>query len=136
MEMSLATLERIESAPRGQAAERTWQREAIEVYRRAKLEEESVMRAELANRVAALTGCRIPPQQVVADRDARIAFLVLDGVRFRLQRHEVVLLRPCAHCGTGEFVSSPLLTRGNVGHALDIWQPLHRECEAVDPTEW
>jgi hypothetical protein len=33
-------------------------------------------------------------------------------------------------------VSSPLLTRGSVGHALGIWQPLHRECEPVDPAEW
>src|SRR5215469_11441342 len=136
MEMSLATLERIESAPRGQAAERTWQREAIEVYRRAKLEEESVMRAELANRVAALTGCRIPPQQVVADRVARVAFLALDGVRFRLWHHDVVLLRPCAHCGTGVFASDPLTTKGDLGHALGVWRPLHHGCEVDNPTEW
>src|SRR5262245_45495696 len=134
--MALATLDRTESTSRREKAECTWQTDAIQAYRFAMVEEESTLRAELADRVAALTGCRIPPQQVVTDREARVAFLELDGVRFRLWHHDVVLLRPCAHCGTGEFASDPLTTKGDLGHALGVWRPLHHGCEADDPTEW
>ena len=134
--MALATLDRIESASRGEKAECIWQTDAIQAYRFAVVGEESTLRAELAHRVAALTGCRIPPQEVVADREARVAFLALDGVRFQLRQHDVVLLRPCANCGTGEFASDPLITKGDLGHALGVWRPLHHGCEVGDPTEW
>jgi hypothetical protein len=130
--MALATLDRTESASRGEKAWCTWQTDAIQTYCLAVVEEDSTLRAELADRVAALTACRIPPQQVVADRAARVAFLAFDGVRFRLRRHQVVLLRPCAHCGTGEFASDPLITRGDLGHALGVWRPLHHGCEEQD----
>ena len=134
--MALATLDRTESASRGEKAECTWQTDAIQAYRFAVMQEESTLRAEMADRVAALTGCRIPPQQVAVDCDARIAFLALDGVRFRLRQHEVVLLRPCANCGTGEFASDPLTTKGDLGHALGVWRPLHHGCEVENPAEW
>ena len=57
-------------------------------------------------------------------------------VRFRLQHQEVVLLRPCAYCGTGEFASDPLITKGDLGYTLGVWRPLHHGCEGEDPTEW
>jgi hypothetical protein len=136
MELAIATLDRAQSASRDDVAAGSWQTEAIEHYRRAITGVEDALRAELEGRVASLTGRHVTPSLVVVDRDARIAFLALDGVRFRLRRHDVVLLRPCAHCGTGEFASEPLITRCDLGHALGVWQPLHHACEAEDPPEW
>jgi hypothetical protein len=136
MALAIATLERVASASGKDVAEGAWQTKAIEHYRRAMVEEEDSLRAELEGRVASLTGRHVTPSLVVVDRDARIAFLTLDGVRFRLQRHHLVLLRPCAYCGTGEFASEPLITRCDLGHALGAWQPLHHDCEIEDPPEW
>jgi hypothetical protein len=93
------------------------------------------LRASLAARVTALTGCVVASSSVVVDGAARVAFLALDGVRFRLRRDVVVLLRPCAHCGTGEFASAPLACQEDLGHALGVWRPLHHACEADDPPE-
>jgi hypothetical protein len=100
------------------------------------MEDESALRKELVDRVGMLTGRRVVSSLVGVDGDARVAFVALDGVRFRLRRHEVVLLRPCAYCGTGEFASDPLIAQEDLGHALGVWQPLHRECEVDDPPEW
>src|SRR5947199_9179915 len=112
MQRAIATLDRVDSASCGGVAEGTWQTEAIEQYRLAKIGEEHALRAELADRVASLAGRRVAPSLIAVDRDARLAVLALDGVRFRLQHHEVVLLRPCAHWGTGEVASDPLITKG------------------------
>jgi hypothetical protein len=61
--------------------------------------------------------------------------MALDDIRFRPRHHDLVLLRPCAHRGTGEFVSSLLATRADVGHALGSWRLLHAACDAQDPAE-
>jgi hypothetical protein len=128
-------LDRIESASPGDVIGCTWQKEAIEHSHRAMIEEEHAARGA-GGPGPSLTGCHVAASLVAVDRDAGIAILALDGVRFRLQRHEVVLLRPCANCGTGEFASDPLITKGDLGHALGVWRPLHHGCEAEDPTEW
>ncbi|HEX9056877.1 MAG TPA: hypothetical protein VF818_05030 [Ktedonobacterales bacterium] len=96
------------------------------------------LRVELAARVHALTGCAIPDGAITADRDARRATAAVDGVVFQLQRHDLILLRPCAHCGTGLFESPPLSSRADLGHALSGWQPYHLGCEPADPpdTAW
>src|SRR5579859_2322348 len=115
MELTLATLDRAELTLREQEPRHTWQAEAIETYRLHLIDDESALRQELADRVGSLTGFRVAPSSVAVDRDARVAFVALDGVLFRLQRHEIVLLRPCAYCGTGEFASAPLETQGDLG---------------------
>jgi hypothetical protein len=136
MQLTIATPDRVTSALRRHLAGGIWQTEAIEHCRRTMIGEAAALRQELVDRVAALTGCLVAPSSVIVDRDTRVAFLTLDGVRFRLQRREVVLLRPCAYCGTGEFASEALTTRSDLGHALSIWQPLHHDCNIEDPPEW
>jgi hypothetical protein len=126
----------IESRSRGGVAEGSWQARTVRAYRLSREGEARTLGAELAERVGTLTGCRVAPASVVVDGDARVAFLALDGVRFRLQRHDVVLLRACAHCATGEFASGPLASEGDVGHALSVWRPLHHQCDVEDPPEW
>jgi hypothetical protein len=132
----MTTLDRVESASREDVAEGTWPTVVIEHYRRAVTGEADELRAELADRVASLAGRHVAPSLVVVDPDARTAYLTLNGVRFCLHRHEVVLLRPCAYCGTGVFASEALITRSDLGHALGVWRPLHRDCEMTDPVEW
>src|SRR6266540_118850 len=80
MQRAIATLDRVDLASCGGVAEGTWQTEAIEQYRLAEIGEEHALRAELADRVASLTGRRVAPSLIAVDRDARIAVLALDGV--------------------------------------------------------
>lgn len=97
--------------------------------------DDASLRAELAARVRALTGYSLPDGAITADRHARRATAVLDGVVFRLQGHEVIVLRPCTHCGTGLFASPPLVSRADLDYALSDWQPYHTGCEPVDPAD-
>ena len=136
MELLQATPDRRESRSQGGGTNAPWQARTVEAYRLSREEETLALGAELAERVGILTGRRGAPASVAVDGEARVAFVALDGVRFRLRRHDVVLLRGCAHCGTGEFASDPLTSPEDVGHALSVWQPLHRACEPEDPPEW
>lgn len=110
-----------------------WQTAARAAYTLDANASDARLRAGLAAGVRALTGCAIPDSAIIVDADARRATVALDGALFQLQRAELVLIRPCAHCGTGQFASAPLSARADLGHALAVWQPYHSGCEPSDP---
>jgi hypothetical protein len=123
-----------DSAPGACADVRSaWQSAAVAEYAQELGAGRVHLRAELAARMRALTGCVIPDGAITVDCDARRATATLDGVVFRLRGHDLILLRPCAHCNTGLFESPPLGTRADLGHALSGWEPYHAGCEPVDP---
>ncbi len=114
-----------------------WQAAALATYAHESAVGGANLRAELTAQVQALTGCAIPdPDRTIAvDRDARRATVTVDGVVFQLQGHDLLLLRPCAYCGTGRFASPPIVGRADLGYALSGWQPYHRDCEPVDSAD-
>ncbi|HMQ32090.1 MAG TPA: hypothetical protein PKD53_15280 [Chloroflexaceae bacterium] len=92
--------------------------------------------AELAQAINELTDRAIGAEQIWADQSGATATALLDGERFRREGGQLVLLRPCAHCGTGLLASPPLRSRSDLGYALAGWQPLHPGCQAEDPADW
>jgi hypothetical protein len=117
------------------AAPPAWQAVAVAAYTLEAGTGGTHLRAELARRVHALTGCAIPEGTITVNCDARQATAALDGVVFQLQGHDLILLRPCAYCGTGHFASPSVCSRADLGHALSGWQPYHAGCEPADPAE-
>ncbi|GAB4441274.1 MAG: hypothetical protein OHK0015_38400 [Chloroflexi bacterium OHK40] len=95
-------------------------------------DDEAALRRELIRRVRSLTGVVPAAEAVWVDGARHAAGVALDGVRFRLERGELVLLRPCAHCGTGLLASPPLRSPEDLGYALLAWQPLHGDCQPDD----
>ena len=113
-----------------------WREDAIAAARRKATTVVLTMRAELASRVRALTGIPVAPDSVYADGDVGVANITVDGTTFRLAQGTLVILRPCAYCGTSHFVSPPVASIADLGRALDGWQPLHDDCRPEDPTDW
>jgi hypothetical protein len=121
------------AAQQGRAsAPLAWQSAAYAAYVEASASG-SRQRNELAERLRALTGCAIRDGAIIVDHDARRATVAMDGVIFQLQGRDLVLLRPCAHCGVALFASPPLSSQADLGHALCGWQPYHMWCEPIDP---
>jgi hypothetical protein len=112
-----------------------WQAAARAAYMREFGASDDRLRAELAARVQALTNCALQGEVIVVDSAARRATAALDGVVFQLQRGDLTVARPCAHCGAGRFESAPLTSRADLGHALAVWQPYHAGCEPSDPAD-
>ena len=111
----------------------TWQDRAIEVYGQAAAKETSSLQVELAHRLLVLTGRVIAQDSIYANRDERLAVANVDGTVFRLHRDRLVVVRPCAHCGTGEFESPAIQVLSDLGHALSVWEPLHKDCQTEEP---
>ncbi len=114
----------------------TWREEAIAAARREATTAALTLRADLASRVRALTASPVAPDSVYADSDAGSATVTVDGTTFRLAQGTLVVLRPCAHCGTGQFASPPIASVADLGRALDGWQPSHDDCRPEDPADW
>jgi hypothetical protein len=112
-----------------------WRAAALAAYTLEAGVDGAYLRAELATRVRTLTGCVIPESMITVDRAARRATGAMEGVVFQLQRHNLILLRPCAYCGMGLFESAPLSSLTDLGYALSDWQPYHRGCEPGDTGE-
>jgi hypothetical protein len=117
------------------AAPPAWQAAAVAAYALEAGAGGTHLRAELAMRVHALTGCAIPADTIMVNCDARQATAVVDGVVFRLRGHDLILLRPCAYCGTGCFESLSLCSRADLGHALAGRRPYHAGCKPADPAD-
>jgi hypothetical protein len=94
------------------------------------------LRGELTSRLFALTSRDVPSEATYANPADRVAVTRLDGVLFRLADAELSIVRPCVHCGTGEFTSRPLYTRSDLGYALSDWQPRHANCQIEDAPDW
>jgi hypothetical protein len=117
------------------AAPPAWQAAAVAAYAVEAGAGGAHLRAELAIRMHELTGCAIPDGAITVNDDAQRATAALDGVVFQLRGHDLILLRPCAYCGTGCFESPSLGSRADLGHALAGWRPYHAGCEPADPAE-
>ncbi len=109
-----------------------WRMAAIAAYHATERDEVVTLRATLASRVLAFTGYLVPPTSIVVDHETRAATVALDGVVFRLRRGDLMLVRPCASCATGELESTPLLTLADLGQALASWEPRCAHCPEGD----
>ncbi|MFN8513859.1 MAG: hypothetical protein U0232_16760 [Thermomicrobiales bacterium] len=107
----------------------SWREEAIGAYRQTERERALALRADLAARVRALTGVPVGADSVSLSRETGEATVTVDGAVFRLAHGVLRLVRPCAHCGTGQFLSGAIEDRADLGGALGAWMPLHEECQ-------
>jgi hypothetical protein len=112
-----------------------WRVKAVAIYADTADIARLRLRRRLAERLLALTGCAAVEETIAVDTAGRSASAVVDGVLFLLRRDELVVVRPCAYCGTGRFVSEPLKRQADLGYALAGWAPYHRDCEPVDPPD-
>lgn len=116
-----------------------WQATAVAVYTGAMDAARLQLRRRLAERLLALTGREAPAEAIAMDAGGQSASAVVDGVLFLLRRDDLVIVRPCAYCQTGRFVSEPLDDQAGLGYALAVWAPYHPDCEPTDPpdnTSW
>jgi hypothetical protein len=113
-----------------------WKAQVIATYQQHRQSEGSALRRALAQQVRALTGHEVNEGAIWVDLDERIALATVDGVRFRWEHAQLVILRACALCGSGQFASPPLTSQADVGYALSAWQPRHPRCQPDDPVDW
>jgi hypothetical protein len=128
----LATAHRAEHP----AATTDWQTAAIEVYRRELPGVGAALAADLRLRLMDLTGRLPAPEAIYVDVPARLAQVVLDGVIFRLQGSELVVMRACSWCGRELLASPPVRTRAELGYVLSAWEPRGPDCQPEDPPDW
>jgi hypothetical protein len=123
------------TTPRGAQAT-GWQTRAVEEYEQSFPDKRTQLRKDLAGQLLGLTGRPLPLENVYVDADGSLAVAGVDGETFRLYRQDgLVLVRPCAHCGTGSFESPKITDRADLGYALLAWCPLHEDCEDYDASE-
>jgi hypothetical protein len=113
-----------------------WQAHVIDIYRHSRRQEGGALQGKLAAQVRALIGRPIAPGSIYVDLDERLAQAVVDGIMFRWRNSALVVVRPCAACGSGQFESPALNGPADVGYALSAWQPLHSGCQLEDPVDW
>jgi hypothetical protein len=107
-----------------------WKAQAIAAYIRQGREQP--LRDLFVQQLHALTGRDVPAERVWVDASGRHASAAVDGSLFGSEHGQLVLMRPCVHCGTGTFASPPLKTQADLGYALAAWQPLHPDCTPHD----
>lgn len=112
-----------------------WQVDAVAEYALETETHETPLRTEFAARIYGLTGCSISSSAITVNSEARRATAILDGVVFHLSGHNLIIMRPCSHCGVGRFESPPLGSRADLGFALIGWRPYHADCEPTDSTD-
>lgn len=115
----------------GFGASENWQAKAVAEYTRTA----DKVSTQLRQRLLTLTGYVIEERAIAQDVAAQRATAVVDGVVFLLRRRELMVVRPCAYCGTGRFESAPVENQGDLGYMLAAWQPYHRDCEPTDPDD-
>lgn len=72
----------------------------------------------MAARLRSLNGLAVATERNHADAATRTAIAVVDGSVFRLIGRDLTLLRPCAHCGTGQFASPAIRAITDLGAAI------------------
>ena len=123
------------TTPRGAQAT-GWQTRAVEEYEQSFPDKRTQLRKDLAAHRLGLTGRPLPQENVYVDADGSLAVAGVDGETFRLYRQDgLVLVRPCAYCGTGRFESPRIDDQVDLGYALSCWHPLHEDCEDYDASE-
>ncbi|HKP54346.1 MAG TPA: hypothetical protein VJ183_17045 [Chloroflexia bacterium] len=132
-DVAVATDYHTETAERGQDR-------AISTYRVTESVISAALQSELARRIEAIMNYRPSPETIFANPVTLTATFSHDGSLFRLEGARsvatLVLVRPCAYCGTGEFSSIPLTDLADLGYALTVWEPLHADCQEADPANW
>jgi hypothetical protein len=113
----------------------SWQDVAVRGYERSWSVRHADLRMDLSARIMALTGQRISSEDIYAD--GRLAVASVDGAKFRLYYGgDLVLVRTCAYCSTGNFESSQIDDLSDLGYALSAWRPLHEDCEEYSSEEF
>jgi hypothetical protein len=115
---------------------RDWKAQMITTYQRHRQDEDSALQIALARRLRALIGVEVNRDDIWVDLDERSALVTVDGVRFRWEQSQLVMLRACALCDSGQFASPPLMSQADVGYALSVWQPRHLQCQPDDQVSW
>jgi hypothetical protein len=110
-----------------------WMARAVAAYMQRY--DEASLRTTIARQVRLLTDRMPADEQIWVDVASRAASVVVDGMVFRLEQGQLLLMSPCAHCGVGQLASAPLRSEADLGHALAVWQPLHADCRPEDPAE-
>ncbi len=124
------------SATSGKEMPCGWQVEAVNLYRQAHRQQAENVGAELAACIEALTGVKVAAGGLFVDRRSCRATASLQGVTFRLQAGEMVLVRPCSYCGCGLFTSPAIKSRQDLGYAIGVWEPLCQHCPSAEMCEW
>jgi hypothetical protein len=104
-----------------------WQSVAVRESERSWPSRLADLRTALSARILELTGQHVSPEDVYTD--GHLAVAGVDDVTFRLYHGtELVLVRACAYCGTGQFESPRIISLSDLGVALSAWMPLHEDC--------
>ena len=109
----------------------SWQARAIAAYW-LNQPDEAALRQKLAAAVQALTSRTVEPDAIYVDLMGRAASARVDGVHFRWADSQLLVIRPCAHCGLGAFANLPVRRAEELGLALADWQPLHDDCRPFE----
>ena len=113
----------------------SWQATAVGEYKRSRSIRHADLRVDLSARILALTGQRISTQEIYTD--GHLAVAGVDGASLRLYHGgDLVLVRSCAYCATGQFESPPIGNLSDLGYALSAWRPLHEDCEEYSSEEF
>jgi hypothetical protein len=112
-----------------------WQATAVAVYTGAMDAARLRLRHRLAEWLRALTGYAEPAEAIAMDAVGRGASAIVDGVLFLLRGDDLVIVRPCVYCEIGRFLSEPLDGQADLGYALAVWAPYHRDCAPADPPD-
>lgn len=113
-----------------------WQNAAVAAYQRDERAALRGMQQELAARITYLTGRVLLPASIYVDGATHLAVATVDGVVFKMRRHDLHVQRPCGYCGTGAFESAAIWNAVDVGHALAIWEPRCDDCIPTDDPRW
>ncbi|NTU79503.1 MAG: hypothetical protein HGA45_08890 [Chloroflexales bacterium] len=108
-----------------------WQARAIAAYSREQLDA-AALRLKLTTAVHTLTSRTVETGAIFADPLGQVASARVDGVLFRWADSQLVVIRPCAHCGLGTFTSPAVGRVADLGFALGAWQPLHDDCRPFE----
>jgi len=114
----------------------SWRRRAADAYFAAARDIATQLRDDLAARIQQLTGRAVAAEDIYTDAGQRLAVTQADGVVFRYQHGVLQIVRPCVHCGTGEFSSPAIESLADLGYALEAWQPRCSHCEPLDSETW
>jgi hypothetical protein len=121
--MSITTT--VQSTPGPQAS--AWRTEALAGHRQPQLDQHALAQ-RLVTAIRRLTGSTLDPEGLIIDAPNQAAWSSFEDARVRWRQEQLVVVRPCAHCGCGAFASRPILSLRDLGYALSVWQPLHRDC--------
>lgn len=125
----------VATQPRVKVEPQDWQAQVFEAYRQEAASHFPKLRADMAGRIATLTGSPISVDAIYVESESRVATARVDDVLFRQRGQDLVVVRPCSYCGTGRYESQPIRNHVELGYALSVWQPACEGCEPEDPAD-